>query len=309
MPLVRTKGSNLLAVNLSAGLRGLACVPRPLKPYRTMLPRLKNKGHEDTSLCEEESHEVSKVEDVHVGCKHGHVAAAAMSKHITVVSAGVKWSDETSRYLERPSEARIRAMAAALVGRDMSGCGILVVDCLKYSDPEAHDAKNSWLKQRIGQHPALLEQTWNGNPGYRDSILYAAKRARQAAISEICIIFICNQCRHRSVAAAYTTQQLLGEHYRTELLHTGPGVGSWGAMCRRCQGACDECQHNTYRSQWQQAVTRFIAVAEEYVNWSGDIYQPSGCFAFKLEPAASKSRPTPKSSSGDWIRHRSALLE
>ena len=177
-------------MNLSAGLRG-ARVPRPMKPYRTMLPRMKNKVHEDTSLREKESHEVSNVEDVHVGCKHGHVAAAAMSKHITVVSAGARWNAETSRYLERPSKARARTMAAALVGRNMDNCGILVVDCLKYSDPEAHESKNSWLKQHIGQHPVLLEQTWNGNPGYRDSIFYAVKRARQAAISEICIIFIC----------------------------------------------------------------------------------------------------------------------
>ena len=183
-------------MNLSAGLRGLARVPRPMKPYRTMLPRMKNKFHEDTSLCEEESHEVSKVEDVHVGCKHGHVAAAAaaaaaVSKHITVVSAGARWNAEMSRHLERPSEARARTMAAALVGRNMDNCGILVVDCFKYSDPEAHESKNSWLKQHIGQHPVLLEQTWNGNPGYRDSIFYAVKRARQAAISEINIIFIC----------------------------------------------------------------------------------------------------------------------
>ena len=271
MPLVRTKGSNLLAVNLSAGLRGLARVRRPLKPYRTMLPRLKNKVHKDTSLCEEESHEVSKVEDVHVGCKHGRVAAAAMSKHITVVSAGVKWSDETSRYLERPSEARACTMAAALVGRDMDSCGILVVDCLKYSDPEAHDAKNSWLKQHIGQRPALLEQTWNGNPGYRDSIFY-------------------NSCSVRTT----------GPSYCARVPELDRGVP--------CTAAVRVPVANV--SVIQQAVTRFIAIAEEYVNWSGDIYQPSGCFAFKLEPAASKSRPTPKSSSArlDPISKRPARV-
>ena len=39
LPLCRTKGSNLLAVNLTGGFRGLMRIPRPLRPYRTPLPR------------------------------------------------------------------------------------------------------------------------------------------------------------------------------------------------------------------------------------------------------------------------------
>ena len=39
LPLYRTKGSNLLAVNLTGGFRGLTRIPRPLRPYRTPLPR------------------------------------------------------------------------------------------------------------------------------------------------------------------------------------------------------------------------------------------------------------------------------
>ena len=48
LPLFRVKGSNLLAVNLSSGIRLLDRIPRPLRPYRAPLERKirKGEGHE-----------------------------------------------------------------------------------------------------------------------------------------------------------------------------------------------------------------------------------------------------------------------
>ena len=48
LPLFRVKGSNLLAVNLSSGLRLLDRIPRPLRPYRAPLQR---------KICKVEDHE------------------------------------------------------------------------------------------------------------------------------------------------------------------------------------------------------------------------------------------------------------
>ena len=149
-------------MNLTSGFRGLTRIPRPLRPYRTPIPRANQKprilrdgkesvkGEPEASDPENnnpktsspDDHRQANTADVPTGVPAVVESAASPMKRIAVFSTGGNWDGPTRRFMDSPSGSR----ANHLTGHDCSVSAVLVVNCLDYSDPEAHRADKQWLR-------------------------------------------------------------------------------------------------------------------------------------------------------------------
>ena len=184
-------------MNLTGGFRGLTRVPRPLRPYRTPLPRpnqpdIKHRDQVETErlsiknepTCEEDLREANTA-DAHT-CSSDE-SAGVMAKKISIFSTGVNWDAPTKRFALEPTEQRALELASHLVGHNASGSAIMIIDCRGYKDPEAQ--KNSWLRGHVGTHPLMARSQWQSSEFFRDMLFYVVGETHRAAATDCIVIF------------------------------------------------------------------------------------------------------------------------
>ena len=159
---------------------GLTRIPRPLRPYRTPLPRpnqpdIKHRDQVETErlsiknepTCEEDLREANTA-DAHT-CSSDE-SARVMAKKISIFSTGVNWDAPTKRFALEPTEQRALELASHLVGHNASGSAIMIIDCRGYKDPESQ--KNSWLRGHVGTYPLMARSQWQSSEFFRDMLCF-----------------------------------------------------------------------------------------------------------------------------------------
>ena len=184
LPLYRTKGSNLLAVNLTGGFRGWMRIPRPLRPYRTPLPRPNQSDTKHRDQVEAERLSIKSESTCEGDLREANTADAytyssdestgVMAKKISIFTTGVNWDAPTKRFALEPTEQTALELASHLVGHNASGSTIMIIDCRGYKDPEAQ--KNSWLKGPVGTYPLMARSQWQSSEFFSRHVVLCGGR-------------------------------------------------------------------------------------------------------------------------------------
>ena len=175
VPLARAKGSHLLCINLSSGLRQKTELPRAIRKLRTSQAVLTTTYAATT--------EVERVGDFCSLCW----------AQLLCAGCGVLGKPDCAQ------RAVILAKACFPDHRITDDTPIYVMDALKLHDPEGRPQ----TRGHIGRHPDTLEA-----PLRAESFLANMRELKQKLDQSseerprrCYVLFVCNQARHRSVAA------------------------------------------------------------------------------------------------------------